>query len=105
MIRWLKNNFQKLALLLAGGFACLLAWVFFFGENGFLDYRRLKEKNRSIIEENALTRQENMEMDRLVTRLQDDLVYIEHVARKELGMVGRDEQVYTLKKPGGAHEK
>lgn len=105
MIRWLKNNVQLLAFICAGGFACFLVGVFLFGENGFLDYRRLKGKNSAIVEENALMQKENVERHRLVTRLQSDLVYIEHVARKELGMVGKDEQVFTLKKPGGSHEK
>ncbi|ABW68130.1 FtsB family cell division protein [Desulfosudis oleivorans] len=105
MIQWLKNNVNRILLALAGLFACFMVGVILFADNGFLDYRRLQAKNEAVVQENIRMQQENMEMHRLVKRLKEDLDYIEHVARKELGMVGRNEQVYTLKKSGALHDK
>ena len=105
MIQWFKNNLNWILLGGAGLFACFMVGVILFAENGFLDYRRLQAKNNAVVQENTRMQQENMEMYRLVKRLKEDLSYIEHVARKDLGMVGRNEQVFTLKKSGALHEK
>jgi len=48
-------------------------------------------------QENVRLRQENERLRAQARALRSDLKYIEKVAREELGMVKKDEQVYQFK--------
>jgi len=70
----------------------LLMWIV-FGDNGWVELSRLKEKKRLAVEQNEILAEENVGLYRIIERLKDDPVYIESVARNELGMVGKDDVV------------
>ena len=71
-----------------------------FGDDGLADYYLLKQQRDSLLERNAKLEQENLSLYRQLDRLKDDLKYIENIVRQELGMVGKGEVVYKLKKSG-----
>jgi cell division protein FtsB len=89
---------------LAGGGVLMLALVglILFGEDGYFDYRRLEAQKDAQIMKNAAAEQENSLLRRQVSRLETDRDYIEHIARKELGMIAKDEIVYKFKEQGEA---
>ena len=70
-----------------------------FNEYGLADLRLLKQERDQLLQKNAQLEQENLSMYRQIDRLKNDLKFIESVARQELGMVGKDEVVFNLKKP------
>ena len=50
--------------------------------------------------ENARLEKENIALYRTINRLKDDPTYIEHIARKELLMIGNDEIVFKFQQTG-----
>ncbi len=94
------NKLQWFFMALAGVGLCLMLVFMFVGGNQFFDYRALQRQNSAITVENEALRQKNLETSRLVDRLKNDMSYIEHVAREELGMVKKGEVVYTFGRQG-----
>jgi len=88
------------SILLAFASLCLCALLFFsvFGEDGLSDLRNLKREKALIIKKNELLNQQNMEKYREIHRLENDLAYIEEIARKELGMIKNDEVIIKPKR-------
>ncbi len=89
-------------IALAGGGLLMLGLVglILFGRNGYVDYGRLKTQKTRLVERNKCAEDENALLRRRVKRLETDDAYIEHVARKELGMIAGDEVVYKFKQQG-----
>lgn len=84
---------------------CSVSFLFLFtllimivsGENGFLDLRRLKNEKAVLVRQTHEIESENLELYRKVERLKHDPVFIENVARQELGMIGKDEMILKFK--------
>jgi cell division protein FtsB len=91
-------------IALAGGGLLMLALVglILIGEGGYIDYCRLKVQKETLMIKNNAAEEENFFLRRQVSRLETDQHYIEHIARKELGMIARDEIVYKFKLQGEA---
>ncbi len=69
-----------------------------FGDNGLLDvYRLEKERDRLANKIDSVT-MENKQISREITLLKTDKRYVVKVARKELGMIGKNEVIYKLEK-------
>ena len=74
----------------------VLVALFFFiivSEHGLLDLRLLKAERQRLVEETRHVNRENQIISVEIDRLKYDPQYIESVARRELGMVGRDEVI------------
>lgn len=82
-------------ILLATAILFLVAMFFFIvqSENGMLDLNRLKVERNALVAENARLARGNLDLSREIDRLENDLRYIEDIARHELGMVAKDELV------------
>lgn len=74
-----------------------------FGDKGYADLNMMKKGRDSLILDNEKLEQENLQLYRAIERLDKDDVYIESIARKELGVVGKDEIVYTIE--NGRYER
>lgn len=64
-----------------------------FGDNGLVEFSRLKARQQEISSRNETLARENVDLYRIIKRLKRDPVYIESVARNELGMVGKNDLV------------
>ena len=73
------------------------------GDNGLIELSRLKNRQQALAEQNETLAQENVDLYRSISRLKHDLIYIENVARNELGMVGKNDLILIL--PRGASNK
>jgi cell division protein FtsB len=73
------------------------------GDNGLVELSRLKDRQQALARQNETLAQENVDLYRSISRLKHDLIYIENVARNELGMVGKNDLILIL--PGGASKK
>ncbi len=67
-----------------------------FGERGLIDNYRLSQRLQDIKSQNEQLLQENKKTQRIISLLKEDLAYIEMIARRELGMTGREELVYRF---------
>ncbi len=67
-----------------------------FGDKGLLDAYRLKSELSQINGYNAKLQGINTELTEEISLLENDKRYIAFIARKELGMIGRDEILYKF---------
>ncbi len=87
----------KRFFLLAIGIVLTIIIIFtIVGEKGLVDVIRLKKEKERIVLKKKVLEAENMELSRRVELLKEDTSYIEEVARRELGMIGKDETLYII---------
>ena len=92
------NRRQRIILSIAG---LLLAALFLFtivSEHGLVDLNLLRQENNSLLDNNARLTRENLSLSVEIDRLENDPDYIEDVARRELGMIGKDELILKPKR-------
>jgi len=68
-----------------------------FGENGITDLYHLKIEKDNLSKKNDELKKENVSFYREIERLKHDPRYVEDVARKELGVIGKDELIIKVK--------
>ena len=90
----LKKN---ILLVLAIVTMCLMLLFIVIGENGISDLYRLKEQKENLSQKNDELKKENITYYREIERLKHDPRYVEDVARKELGVIGKDEVIIKVK--------
>ncbi|MBF0287300.1 MAG: septum formation initiator family protein [SAR324 cluster bacterium] len=79
--------------LLFGSFIILIA---FLGEYGIFAYQEVKEKEQKLVKEIAALKRKEQTLLQEIDALQNNPDYIEALARKELGLVHKNEVVYFL---------
>ncbi len=86
----LKKNFLLfLAILVLFN----LILVVIFSDNGLVDLILIRKEKERSAEKNREVIRENLSLYREIERLKHDPEFIESVARKELGVVGKDEVI------------
>jgi cell division protein FtsB len=90
----LKKN---ILLVLAIVTMCLMLLFIVIGENGLSDLYRLKKQKETLSQKNDELKKENISYYREIERLKHDPRYVEDVARKELGVIGKDEVIIKVK--------
>jgi len=90
-VNWRK--WTALFLFLVSG----LSLYFLAGQ--WKNFRALEGKLSTLVRLNEMTVKENQELKEEVLLLRDDLVYIEQVARRDLGMVRKEDRVYRFVPP------
>jgi len=78
-------------------FLFTLLLMIIFGNNGFLDLKRLKKERVTLAEQSCEIESQNLKSYRKVERLKNDPVFIENIARQELGMIGEGEVILKFK--------
>jgi len=88
----------KHSILLAFVILALFSMLLFiiFGENGLADLHLLKLERDGLLKRNEELAKGNLTLYREIERLKNDPKYLENVARKELGVVGKDELIFKL---------
>jgi cell division protein FtsB len=89
-----------------GGAAIVLLNLFLLiivGDNGLVELSRLRAQEQALVKQNETLARENVNLYRTIDRLKHDLVYIENVARNELGMVGKNDLILLF--PQGVRKK
>ena len=99
---WLRKRWPVAVI----GALSLLAFLYaVFGEVGVISTLNLRAKEKQLITENAKLREENALLRKEVEQLRSNPSYIEEIARRELGLMGKKEIVIPLerKKDGVSH--
>ena len=68
-----------------------------FSEHGLVDLNLLKQERDSLREANEKLARKNLTLSVEIDRLENDPDYIEDVARRELGMIRKDEMILKPK--------
>ena len=68
-----------------------------FSDKGLSDLFKLKSERDRLMNQNVQLKRENYTLYRTIERLRNDPEYIESVARKELGMIKKDEVILKPK--------
>jgi cell division protein FtsB len=85
--------------IIAGGLLAFMVAFFLysvFGDDGLVDYYRLRDRSRAAVADNDAIGFQNLELYRVIERLSGDLDYIETMARRELGMVAPEEFIFKF---------
>ena len=88
-----KKIFISLSL-----FVAIVGLLTIFGDRGLIRVYKLSKERDSIKNYNEKIKAENTAMKEEMELLKTDDKYIELIARKELGMIGRNELVYQFEK-------
>ena len=83
-----------LSMAIIGLFSFLL--VIIFGDKGLADFHLLRLERDRLVESNETLLRENLSLYQQKVRLEKDPLYIEHVAREELGLVSEDDLVFIV---------
>ena len=70
-----------------------------FGDRGLIDLYRLAKERDGIVNYITVLDKKNAELKKLTKLLKTDERYIELIAKKELGMIGRNEVIYKITEP------
>src|SRR4030066_1525180 len=90
---WLKKRWSA---LVRGGSARLALLFSLLGEVGVVSTLKLYAKQKSLAAENNRLREENEQLRQEVEKLRSNASYIEEIARRELGLLGKKEIVIPL---------
>ena len=62
-----------------------------FSRHGYFDLAVLYQEQSNLIQKNEQLTAENLDISIEIDRLENDPLYIENIARQELGMISKDE--------------
>ena len=91
---------KKQKILLGIGMVVIFSFfmLVIFGDNALLELNRVKRERNILIKKNEELARENDSMYTEIERLKHDPEYIENVARRELGMIGKNEIIFKVEK-------
>ncbi len=68
-----------------------------YGDNGYMEMQHLIKVKQKLLLKKKTLNQTNINLYSKINRLKDDPVFIENIARKELGMVMPDEIILQFR--------
>lgn len=74
----------------------VLLWLLFSPGSGIVTLISKRSELKELRQENLLLEQENIWLQAEIDRLQNDSVYLEEIARKDYGLLKKNEQVYDF---------
>ena len=92
---------QRIMLSITTFLMAALLLFTIFSEHGLVDLNLLRQERDSLNENNVQLTRENLSLSVEIDRLENDPDYIEDVARRELGMIRKDELILKPKKAPG----
>jgi len=87
---------KRWPVLVVGGMVLLAFLYSLFGDVGIISTLDLRAKQKRLIAENSRLRTENEQLRGEVEKLRSNPSYIEEIARRELGLMGKKEIVIPL---------
>jgi len=84
-------------VLLLGTLAAILALILFYNQRGLFHLKQLQQEMTELKTANRKLEEENRLLLQKIERIKNDPKYIEDEARKKLGLVKPDEQIYRMK--------
>jgi len=92
-----RKNLLKLTLFTFLFLGLIISWLG-FGDRGFIHLYRMEKERQDYIKKIRLLESANQDLMEQIERLRSDKDYIESVARRDLGLVRKDEYIYRFPK-------
>ena len=86
---------MKLKIVIGLFIAFILGFTV-FGDQGLVSLIKMKSQKESLVRQKEKLEKRNRELRQQIDRLRDDYLYIERLAREELGMVKPHEFVFQF---------
>ena len=96
-----RSRWKPLLALLAAGIAL---YLYLTGDDGLLHLRQRQQERLELAVQVVRLEMENDSLRQVLIRLEDDLEYVEKVAREEYGMTKKGEQIYRLRESAAGEE-
>ena len=96
------NTRHRVIFSLSGLILVALLFFIVFSERGLADLNWLRKEKRLLLERNTRVAAENEVLSVEINRLKNDPEYIEQIARRELGMIGREEMIVKSRHSEGS---
>jgi cell division protein FtsB len=87
---------KKRMYFIPAGFILLFLSFTIFGERGLLRIFHLNQEKEDLQKRSALIRAENEQLKREIEALKTDRRYLESLARKDFGLVRKNEVIYQF---------
>jgi cell division protein FtsB len=91
------TSVEKVGLCIAVLFIAALLCLIAFSENGILDYRSIRQKEKGVQDQTRKVEVENQKLENEVNTLKTDMEYIKHIAKHEHDMIEEDELMFKDK--------
>lgn len=98
------NSRHKIAFCSAVFAMIFLLGMIVFGDNGYMDLCQRGTELSELSSQNQVLENENSALYRQIKRLKHDPRYVENVARRELGMIGKNEVIFKFKEDSNGAE-
>ena len=92
----MKVYVKTVCIIFFLGILFTLAGLLFFGQRGLTHLMTLQEQFATLESKNQRILLENAQLKKEIELLNENMAYIEDIARKQLGLVKKDELVYQL---------
>ena len=76
-------------------FIVVSCWII-FAPNGVVNYRKVRQELQAVQSENLLLSAENEQLKIEIEKLKSDPAYLEEIARKNYGLVKKNEMVFDF---------
>lgn len=90
-----KTERRRIILITILTFSLATAWII-FSPQGALRYYDLKKQITTVKNENRELKGKNLKLEQEIEKLKNDSAYLEEIARKEFGLVKKNEIVFTF---------
>ena len=101
----LANSSSRWIVYLCSSLFVALALFTAFGERGVFRLWRLNGEKKQLQEKNFVLQKENEALRERVNRIRNDDLYLEKIAREELGLIRAGETVYRFAPPDPKRSK
>ncbi|MBI5590008.1 MAG: septum formation initiator family protein [Deltaproteobacteria bacterium] len=96
---------HQIAMILAVMGIVVLFFSIIVGDKGISSLQLIKNERQVLISSHAELKRKNLQLYHEIERLKKDPVYIEAIARQELGLIGKKEIVINMSNITAAAEK
>lgn len=96
---------QQIAMVLAVMGIVVLFFSIIVGDKGISSLQLIKNERQALISAHVELKRKNLQLYHEIERLKKDPVYIEAIARQELGLIGKKEIVINMSNITAAAEK
>ncbi|HQA03437.1 MAG TPA: septum formation initiator family protein [Thermodesulfovibrio thiophilus] len=93
-----KKRRNKIFLFIVVSVMIFLSYSFFFGDMGYLKYKKLKQNEQKLLKEINEISAENTAIKNEINLLKNNPSYLEKYSREKFGLVKQGEMVFQFQK-------
>ncbi|MFW2367510.1 MAG: FtsB family cell division protein [Desulforhopalus sp.] len=91
--------------IISGLLVLALLWILFAPGSGVVAYLSKRSELKELERQTALIEQKNSELQKDIDKLHNDPEYLERIARKEHGLLKKNERVFDFSRKSAEQDK